>query len=120
MPSTLPAMLHLELAPLAALAQWPTVAVELAALADAFRGGDGATEAQIHRLRAWSRRWSSLHPGLRTWYATHAHTDSRVGAALYHLLNARRPRIGVRYAVAYAYRETTGRSPGLDLIPFVP
>jgi hypothetical protein len=120
MHSTLAAMLHLELAPLATLSAWPTVAIELAALADALRGSDGATEAQIHRLRAWSRRWSTLHPSLRTWYATHAHTDSRVGAALYHLLDARRPRIGVRYAVTYAYRETTGRSPGLDLIPFVP
>jgi hypothetical protein len=114
------ALLALELQPLAALAQWPTVAVELSALADAFRGGTGATETQIRRLRAWSRRWSALHPSLSTWYATHAHTDSRVGAALFHILDAKRPRIGVRYAATYAYRDTTGRSPGIELIPFIP
>ena len=120
MPSTLPAMLHLELAPLAALSAWPTLAVELAALTTALRGGEGTTEAQIQRLQAWSRRWSSLHPSLRAWYATHAHTDERIGAALYHVLSAKIPRIGVRYAATYAYRDTTGHSPGLDLIPFVP
>lgn len=120
MPSTLAAMLHLELAPLATLSAWPTVAIELAALADALRGGEAVTEAQIHRLQAWSRRWATLHPGLRAWYAMHAHTDSRIGAALFHVLDAKRPRIGVHYAASYAYRETTGRSSGLDLIPFVP
>jgi hypothetical protein len=120
MPSALPAMLHLELAPLAPLSAWPTVAVELAALTTALRGGDGVTEAQIQRLQAWSRRWSRIRPSLRAWYATHAATDNRIGAALYHVLNAKRPRIGVAYAASYAYRDTTGHSPGIDLIPFVP
>ena len=120
MPSIVPAMLYLELAPLAALSEWPTLAVELAALADALRGGEGTTEAQIQHLRAWSRRWRSIHPSLATWYSQHAHTDERIGAALYHVLSAKIPRIGVRYAASYAYRDTTGRSPSLDLIPFVP
>ena len=120
MRSTLAAMLHLELAALEPLSAWPTLAVELAALTTALRGGDGVTEAQIHRLQAWSRRWSRIHPSLATWYSQHAHTDERIGAALYHVLSAKIPRIGVRYAATYAYRDTTGRSPGLDLIPFVP
>lgn len=116
----IPAMLHLELAALAALRQWPTVAIELAALTDALRGGEGAADAQIRRPRAWSRRWSSLHASLRTWYATHAHTDGRIGAALFHVLDAKRLRIGVVYAATYAHRDTTGRSPGIELIPLVP
>lgn len=120
MPSTLAAMPHLELAALEPLSAWPTLAVELSALTTALRGGNGVTEAQIQRLQVWSRRWRSIHPSLRAWYATYAHTDERIGAALYHVLSAKIPRIGVRYAATYAYRDTTGRSPGLELIPFVP
>ena len=66
MPSIVPAMLHLELAPLAPLSAWPTLAVEISALTTALRGGEGATEAQIQRLQAWSRRWQSIHPSLTT------------------------------------------------------
>ena len=114
------ALLALELQPLAALAQWPSVAIELSALADALRGNEGISPEQVVRLRLWSARWQRLHPRLREWYASSAHTDERIGAAPYHILSGRRARIGVVVAAKHAYRETTGRSPGLDLIPFVP
>ena len=113
------ALLALELQPLAALAQWPAVAIELSALADALRGNEGIDAAQVFRLRLWSARWQRLHPRLREWYASSAHTDERIGAALYHILSGRRSRIGVVVAAKHAYRETTGRESHLDLVPHI-
>ncbi len=113
------ALLALELQPLAALAQWPTVAIELSALAEALRGNEGIDAAQVVRLRLWSHRWQRLHPRLREWYASSAHTDERIGAALFHILSGRRARIGVVIATKHAYRETTGRESYLDLVPYI-
>ena len=113
------ALLALELQPLAVLAQWPTVAIELSALADALRGNEGISPEQVNRLRSWSHRWQRLHPRLREWYATYAHTDERIGAALYHILSGRRARIGVVIAAKHAYLDTTGREPHLDLVPYI-
>jgi hypothetical protein len=113
------ALLALELQPLAALARWDTVAVELSALADALRGNEGISPEQVVRLRLWSLRWQRLHPRLREWYASSAHTDERIGAALFHILSGRRARIGVVIAAKHAYIETTGRESHLDLVPHI-
>ena len=113
------ALLALELQPLAALAQWPTVATELSALADALRGNEGISPEQVARLRLWSHRWQRLHPRLREWYASSAHADERTGAALYHILSGRRAHIGVIVAAKHAYHETTGRKSYLDLVPYI-
>ncbi len=113
------ALLALELQPLAALARWATVAIALSALADALRGNDGISPEQVVRLRLWSLRWQRLHPRLREWYASSAHTDERIGAALFHILSGRRARIGVVVAAKHAHHETTGRESHLDLVPHI-
>ena len=113
------ALLALELQALAPLSAWPAVAIELSALADALRGHEGIDAAQVVRLRLWSNRWQRLHPRLREWYASSAHTDERIGAALYHILSGRRARIGVIVAAKHAYLDTTGRDPHLDLVPHI-
>jgi len=113
------ALLALELQPLAALARWTTVTIELSALADALRGHEGIDAAQVVRLRLWSHRWQRLHPRLREWYASSAHADERIGAALFHILDGRRARIGAAIAAKHAYLDTTGRDPHLDLVPHI-
>jgi hypothetical protein len=113
------ALLALGLQPLAALARWTTVAIELSALADALRGNEGISPEQVARLRLWSLRWQRLHPRLREWYASSAHIDERIGAALFHILSGRRARIGVIVAAKHAYHETTGRDPHIDLVPHI-
>ena len=113
------ALLALGLQPLAALARWTTVAIELSALTDALRGHEGISPEQVARLRLWSHRWQRLHPRLREWYASSAHTDERIGAALYHILSGRRARIGVVIAAKHAYLDTTSREPHLDLVPHI-
>ena len=116
----LPAFLALELAPLSALARWPTVAARIDALVAAWQGHDTATSTDIAALRAWSRRWTALHPSLARWYATHAHTDERIAAALYHILDGRKAPANVVFAATYAYRDTVGREPAYLLVPHIP
>ena len=113
------ALLALELQALAPLSAWPTVAIELSALTDALRGNEGISPEQVVRLRLWSARWQRLHPRLREWYASSAHVDERIGAALFRILSGRRARIGVVVAAKHAYRETTGRESHLDLVPYI-
>ena len=113
------ALLALGLQPLAALARWPAVAIELSALADALRGHEGISPEQVNRLRSWSLCWQRLHPRLREWYASSAHTDERIGAALYHILSGRRARIGVIVAAKHAHIDTTGRESHIDLVPHI-
>jgi len=113
----IPAMLLLELQPLRSLSEWPTVGAHLEAILAATRGGEGFTDREILRLRSWSARWSTLHPTLRNFYASHAHTDERVGAALFHVLDARRPNIATRTAIIAAWREYTGSPLWLELLP---
>jgi hypothetical protein len=116
----LPAFLALELAPLSALAQWPTVSARIEALAHAWQGNDTATSHDVATLRAWSRRWTTLHPSLASWYASHAHADERIAAALYHILEGRKAPANVVFAATYAYRDTVGREPAYLLVPHIP
>lgn len=113
----IPAMLLLELQPLRELCQWPTVGAHLEAIRAATHDGEGLTHHEILRIRTWSARWSTLHPTLRNFYVSHSHTDERVGAALFHIIDARRPNIATRTAIISAWREYTGSSPWLELLP---
>ncbi len=115
--STTALMLALEIQPLSDLAAWPSVGVRLTALQAALAGGDGVAPSDVALLRVFARRWSALHPSLRRWYALHAASDERVAAALWYVLAAKTPHVGVYVAVRAAWLETEGCDPWLSLLP---
>ncbi len=110
-------MTVLELQPLEDLRSWPTCAQRILALQAALQGSDSVSADEISTLRVWSLRWTRLHPSLRSFYASHAGCDERVGAALWHVLEAKRPSVAVWVAVRAAWMENQGVDPWLELIP---
>jgi hypothetical protein len=109
-------MLVIELAPLAPLARWDALAMQVEHLCDGLRGVDAVTDAEIDRLRRWSSTWASLRPELREWYARSV-SSSPVAAALVALLDGKRPDSGLRGALARAWREDHGTDPWFSLCP---
>ncbi len=81
-----------ELAKLADLAEWEPVAKRALAIADALRGGEGVTSREVASVRNAARRWTSLNPRLRVFYAAAAPTNPDASFVLYQMifLGARR------------------------------
>lgn len=115
--------LSIELGPLRALAEWEPVGAFFADFTQALRDGEGLDRRQVDRMRKWCRRWLTLDPKLRAFYADELNTHDPHGvveSAMYRVLDADHGRAltsrqtGILVSV---WRDRYGHDPALDLAP---
>ena len=114
--------LALELGPLAELRGWVVVGEKLETFADTIRGHGGLTDSEINRMRKWARRWKSISPSLRKFYAEQTHRETIhpcVSSALWYMLESSGPPLsGKQYAVLRSiWISEYGIEPSLELAP---